>query len=295
MVVTLEPCSHQGKTPPCVDLIINKKFSKVVIGTLDKNPDVAGKSVKKLENAGIEVLVGLKQKECEYINRAFFKYIIDKKPYVIIKVAQSLDGNIALTNKLSQWITSPGSRNVVQNMRAESDAILVGTNTILEDNPSLLVLEVSLPSPLRIIPDKNLKLPLTKRIFHRQTQYPSVVFHHSDDKEKLDALQNMGVKTEKIGLDSDGYLDLKELLNILGEKYFITSLLVEGGADIYTSFVYHKLIDEMHIFVAPKILGKGLQSFSGLNFKNLNETQELNFINVEQLGPDLHIVSTLKY
>lgn len=286
IVVTLEPCSHTGKTPPCADLIIDNKFSKVVVGTLDKNPLVSGKGVELIRKSGIEVIVGVEQEQCEYLNRAFFKFVNQGVPYIILKVAQSIDGNIALSNGESKWITSSESRSKVQSLRADCDAILVGTNTIIADNPSLNVRELDLPSPKKIILDKELYLPFDLKVFSEQDKNKIIVFHHSDNLKKIQLYEEKGFKTEKISLNENGHLSIAELVKILGKKYQITSLLVEGGARIYSSFLSEKLADEIHFYVAPKIIGSGINTFGQFKLSELADAPELKVIKNERLGSD---------
>lgn len=295
LIVNLEPCSHFGKTPPCADLIIEKKFSKVIVGTLDANPAVSGLGVKKLENAGLEVIVGIEEEKCRHLNRAFFKYIQSQKPYVTLKVAQSIDGNIALQSGESKWITSPESRSLVQRLRAENDAILVGTSSIIADNPMLNVREINLPSPKRVILDSHLKLPLDLNIFHNQNENSSILFYNEENPTKIDLLNKMGITTEKIGLQSNGKLNLQQMIDILGMKYQITSILVEGGAEIYSAFLQEKLADEIHFFIAPKIIGGGKQSFNKFILNSLSDSPELEIIKFEQIGSDYHFESKIKY
>lgn len=296
MVVTLEPCSIFGKTPPCADLIIAKKFSKVVIGTLDQNPEISGKGVKKLTDAGIEVIVGVNENECLELNKAFFKFITQRKPYITLKIAQTIDGNIAQKNGQSKWITSEESRYSVQVLRSESDAILVGKNTVLMDNPFLTVRELDLPSPKKIILDSELTLPLDLNIFKNGDRSNTIIFCNQKaiHNRKAKTLSLAGIKIEPLS-NEGGYLDINEVVNVLTNKYNITSLLVEGGSQVISSFINSKLVDEIHFFIAPIIIGGGLQTFGHLNYPSIAKTPKLQIIKSETIGGDLHIIAKINY
>jgi len=293
LVVTLEPCNYFGNTPPCTDLIIEKKFSKVVVGTLDPNPKVNGKGVEKLRNAGIEVITGILEEQCKHLIRYFSKYITHKKPYVILKIAQTIDGNIALKNGQSKWISSEESRLKVQELRADVDAILVGKNTVLMDNPFLNVRYIDAPNPKKIILDAELTLPLDLNIFKNPEREHTIIFcsKGAAKSRKANTLSLAGVKIEPITHNEYGFLDLNEILSIISEKYNIVSLLVEGGSQLFTSFLKENLVDEFHIFIAPKILGAGLQTFGHLILPAINKATELEILKYEKIGVDFHIVA----
>lgn len=293
MIVTMEPCNFYGKTPPCTDLIIEKKFSRVVIGALDPNPRVNGQGVEKLRSAGIEVITGVLEEECQYINRYFAKFINNKIPYVILKVAQTIDGNIALKNGQSKWITCEESRTKVQELRSDIDAILVGKNTVLMDNPFLTVRDFDAPNPKKVILDADLSLPLDLNIFKNPERENTILFcsKQSSKSRKANTLSLAGIKIEPITNNEFGFLNLNEVLSLLSEKYKVASIIVEGGSQVFTSFVKEKLVDEFHIFVAPKILGAGLQSFGHLIIPAVNKAAELEITNIEKVGTDFHITA----
>ncbi len=297
LVVNLEPCVHKGKTPPCTDLIIAKKFSRVVIGTLDPNPLVAGKGAEKLKNAGVEVIIGVLEPECYEINRTFFKYITKNQAYITLKVAQSIDGNIALRNGQSKWLTSEESRYAVQVLRSESDAILVGKNTVLMDNPFLTVRELDLPSPKKVILDSELSLPLDLNIFRNGDRDNTILFCNEKviDSRKAKTLSLAGVHIEPLSANTPGYLNLKDVIDVLTKKYNLTSVLVEGGSQIFSNFIKEKLVDEIHLFVAPIIVGEGIQSFRNLNFSALLQAPQIKVTKFENIGSDFHIVGTMNF
>ena len=166
MVVNLEPCSHEGKTPPCAPLLIEKKFARVVVGMKDPNPMVAGRGIKMLKDAGIEVIVGVLEEECKWVNRAFIKHITTGMPYVTAKIAQSLDGKIASSTGDSKWITCEESRKRAHKLRSEVDAIVIGRKTAVQDNPKLTVRHVEGKNPARIVLDSELSLPFNLNIFN---------------------------------------------------------------------------------------------------------------------------------
>lgn len=295
LIVTMEPCNFYGKTPPCTDLIIDKKFSKVVIGALDPNPKVNGQGAQKLRDAGIEVITGILEEECNNINRFFAKFINHKKPYVILKVAQTIDGNIALKNGQSKWISCEESRKKVQELRMDIDAVLVGKNTVLMDNPFLTVRDYDAPNPKKVILDADLTLPLDLNIFKNPERESTILFcsKPASKTRKANTLSLAGIKIEPITNNEFGFLNLNDVLSILAEKYNITSIMVEGGSQIFTSFIKENLIDEFHIFIAPKILGAGLQTFGHLLIPAINKAAELDITNIEKVGIDFHLTAKL--
>lgn len=294
LIVNLEPCSHYGKTPPCVDLIIQKKIKKVIIGMEDPNPLVAGKGIKKLKDAGIEVITGIEEEKSKWLNRAFIKYITTKIPYIVLKSAQSLDGKIALTTGESKWITSFESRKYVHQLRAELDAVLVGKNTVKYDNPSLDVRYIDGRNPKKIILDSNLELDLNYKIFNENLE-DDVILCHSEKVEnlkKIQLLNKKGIKLLACKVDRYNKINLLNCLKQLYEKFNIGSILVEGGSEIFSSFVKNNLVDEIHLFIAPIIIGKGQNSFDNLMIKKLNEAKRFKIKDFNNLQDDLHIILT---
>jgi diaminohydroxyphosphoribosylaminopyrimidine deaminase/5-amino-6-(5-phosphoribosylamino)uracil reductase len=262
LYINLEPCSHYGKTPPCVDKIIEKKIKRVVIGTLDMNPLVSGKGIKKLKGAGIDVKVGILEKECVNLNKFFFKFITKKNPFVTLKIAQTIDGKIADTHLDSKWITSIPSRRKVHSLRSQYDAVLIGAGTVKTDNPILTVRLTEGRNPKRVILDTNLSLNLDRKIFKTNGDKNLIVITSemsSIKYKKINKLLSMGVDIAFAGQGDDGKLDLKQALKELAQRN-ITSVLVEGGNKIFTSFIKNNLFDEILLFLSPKILGKGLSS-----------------------------------
>jgi diaminohydroxyphosphoribosylaminopyrimidine deaminase/5-amino-6-(5-phosphoribosylamino)uracil reductase len=283
--VTLEPCSHYGRTPPCSLALIQAGVKRVVIATLDPNPRVAGRGVQMLKNAGIEVEVGLLEREAKELNLDFFHWITTKKPYVVLKIAQTLDGFIATTEGKSKWITSFESRKKVHRMRCESDAILVGVGTVLKDNPELTVRHVKCEKkPLRVILDTNLRIPLNAKVLDT-LKAPTLIFTASEDREKLDALRDKGVEVVKIPAEG-GLLNLEKVLEELGKRE-VVRLMVEGGAKVFGEFYKRKLFNEISVFVAPKVFGKGISPFEGFKNNTPSEESDLELVSVERFGGDV--------
>ncbi len=251
LYVSLEPCSHYGKTPPCSDLIIEKKLSKVVIGCIDSYSEVSGNGIKKLKQHGVNVVVGVLEQECLHINRRFFTFHNNKRPYITLKWAETQDGFIDIDrsqNKIQDnWITSPESKVLVHQWRSEEQAIMIGTNTALNDNPKLTVREIEGKNPLRVVLDMNLRLPNSLHVFDKST--PSIVFN----KTKNETNANL----EYIKIENDRILE-----NVLSElhKRNILSVIIEGGAQLLNSFIEQDLWDDAKVFVGNKNFEKGLKA-----------------------------------
>ena len=251
LYVTLEPCSHFGKTPPCADLIIREKIPEVVIGTVDPFDKVAGKGIKKLRDSGCRVITGVFEEECRELNRRFFTYHQKKRPYIILKWAQTADGFIDIDRKVEffgqpTWITNEISRIVVHKIRSEEDAILVGTNTVQKDNPSLTVRVWSGRNPLRVVLDRTLRLSKDVELFDQKV--PTLVYT-SFQKESLPNLEY-----QKIFFDKN---PIEQILEDLYKRK-ILSLIVEGGREVLNSFISRNLWDEAHLFIGQKLFYKGI-------------------------------------
>lgn len=293
MYVNLEPCSHYGKTPPCADMIIEKGFKRVVIGMKDPNPLVAGMGIERLRNAGIEVQEGILQEESKYLNRFFIKHITTGLPFIVLKVAQSIDGKIALKDFSSKWITGTESRKKVHKLRAEIQSILVGRNTVMRDNPSLNVREVKGKNPVRIIFDSNFSLTGKYKIYNDLSNQESIICHNEEHNSKFINQKYPELKFIPSKTDKNGKLDLKDTLKKIGESG-ISSVLIEGGAEIFSSFVKQELADELHVFTAPKIIGQGIDSFRNINIKSLDLSYNFKLHSIERSGDDIHSVYTKK-
>ena len=292
LYVTLEPCSHFGKTPPCANLVIESGVSRVVIAMRDPNPLVAGRGIKILEDAGIEVEVGVLEEEARRLNERFIHNMIHKKPFVISKVAMTLDGKIAAYNGHSKWVTGEASRQKVHYLRNEVDAILVGIGTVLADDPMLTTrIPEGGKNPIRIIIDSDLRTPLEANITDTTEADTWIFAKEGVDKEKAAALIEKGVSVFFTGQDDQG-LQLDDVLQQLYEKG-ITDVLVEGGSELNGSFLRENLINKFLIYVAPKVLGgRGSKTpYTGVDVESMNEAVEVQFHTVEHVGDDLLITA----
>ncbi len=251
--VNLEPCSHFGKTPPCSDLIIERGIKKVVIGSMDPNPKVAGRGIKKLMEAGCEVIVGVLEKDCNELNKRFFTFHQKKRPFIFLKWAQTADGFISPENETRKetkpvWITNEFSRQLVHNMRAQEHAILVGTNTVLQDNPSLTVRDWAGENPVRIVIDRNLKIPQDLSVFEANSK--TLVINEKETKT------SGNVDFEKVDF-SDAIPG--KICDVLYKRN-IQSVIIEGGAKTIQSFIDADLWDEALVFSGNKTFGKGIKA-----------------------------------
>jgi diaminohydroxyphosphoribosylaminopyrimidine deaminase/5-amino-6-(5-phosphoribosylamino)uracil reductase len=256
LYVTLEPCHHQGRTPPCTQAILEAGVRRVVIATRDPNPKVAGGGATYLASQGLEVEVGLLEVEARRLNEAWFKWVTTGLPWVIAKAACSLDGRIATTTGESQWLTGEAARVYGHRLRHQVDAILVGIGTVLLDDPRLTTRlpGVKGKDPIRVVLDSRLRLPLSARIANLDSPAPTwVACRDMVPKEKIKALEQQGVEV-LIMPEEGGLIALRPLLEFLGERQ-VQSLLVEGGAETLGSFFDQKLVDQFYFFYAPKFLG----------------------------------------
>ncbi|OQP06086.1 riboflavin biosynthesis protein RibD [Geobacillus sp. 46C-IIa] len=291
--VTLEPCSHYGKTPPCADLLIEAGVRRVVVATTDPNPLVAGKGIDKLRRAGIDVDVGILKEEADELNRMFFHYIATKTPFVTIKYACSLDGKIATAIGESKWITSNAAREDVHRLRAQHDAILVGVNTVMADNPKLTVrIGEQRKNPLRIILDTNLHTPLDAHVVADKEAETWIITGDGVSREKMKAYERLGVRIVSM---ASARVDVGDVLRLLGEQR-VTSLFVEGGSRVHDSFLRAGAVNEVVAYMAPKLIGgrEAPTPIGGFGFSRLAEAMELDIRRVEMVGPDIKIVAVPK-
>ena len=288
LYVNLEPCSHQGLTPPCVDKIIENKVKRVVIGTLDMNPLVSGNGAKRLKAAGVEVKAGLLENDCIALNKFFFKYITKKIPYVTLKIAQTLDGKIADRKGNSKWISSLLSRRYVHELRSKYDAVLIGLGTVLKDNPSLTVRLTEGRNPRRIVLDTRLKLSTEHKLFSNNNDKKLVIVTSNKSrsmKRKINKIRSKGAEIV-FAREDRGKLNLKNVLKELG-KLKISSVLIEGGKEMFSSFIKENLYDDLFVFISPKILGNGIPAVSDIGIKSISKSLKAKFVNAERIGDDI--------
>ncbi|MFD4706917.1 bifunctional diaminohydroxyphosphoribosylaminopyrimidine deaminase/5-amino-6-(5-phosphoribosylamino)uracil reductase RibD [Gottfriedia sp. NPDC058432] len=292
--VTLEPCSHHGRTGPCAEAVVRAGLKKVVIATLDPNPLVAGRGVKILQDAGIEVIIGVCEEQSIKMNEVFNKYIVKNIPFVVMKSASTLDGKIATHSSDSKWITSAEARNDVHQLRNEIGAILVGVNTVLKDNPELTTRIPNGRNPVRVILDSTLKIPLESKVVTDQQADTWIFTSQKHSEQKRSELENLGVK---VFVTSDpSRVDLNEMLKIIGE-HSISSLLVEGGGEVNASFMNQNLVDKVIVYLAPKLIGgKSAPTFlEGTGFDKMGQAIELEEIELTKIGPDYKFIGYPKY
>lgn len=288
MYVTLEPCSHYGKTPPCVERIIENKISRVVIGMVDPNPLVAGKGIKKLQEVGIDITVGVLESRCKSVNEVFIKYITKKKPFVVLKTAMSLDGKISTASGDSKWITEKEARENVHKLRNELTAIMVGINTVIIDNPELTCRIPKGRNPIRIIVDSNLRIPYDSKIVETAKKFKTIIATTEkatkDKIHKLEALGIMVIETKA----KNGKVDLKDLMTKLGEQN-IDSILLEGGGTLNYSALESGVVDKVLVYIAPKIIGgtKSKTPVGGSGISNLKDAFKVRDLSISSIGKDI--------
>lgn len=294
LYVTLEPCCHYGKTPPCTEIIIEKKIKRVFIGSGDPNPLVAGKGIEILRRNGIEVYENILSDECDSINEIFFHYITHKTPFVIMKYAMTADGKIATVTGDSKWITSDIARQHTHFIRKRVSAIMAGIGTVFADNP-MLDCRIENPSnPIKIICDSNLKIPIDCNIVKTADKIPTYIAHVNDNPDKEKILSEYGVKFIKTNADN-GHVDLKELMNILGSMK-IDSVLLEGGAELNFSALKSEIVSQIYAYIAPKIFGgkNAKSSVGGDGFEYVKDCIVMEKPSVEVLGDDILLKYNLK-
>ncbi|WP_338776888.1 bifunctional diaminohydroxyphosphoribosylaminopyrimidine deaminase/5-amino-6-(5-phosphoribosylamino)uracil reductase RibD [Metabacillus sp. FJAT-52054] len=287
--ITLEPCSHHGKTPPCAELIIGSGIKRAVIACQDPNPLVAGNGIALLEAAGIEVTKGVLEKEASNLNKFFFHYILTGTPYVTLKAASTMDGKTAARSMDSKWITGEPAREDAHRYREMHDAVLVGVNTVLFDNPSLTCrLEKPKKQPIRIILDRELKTPLNSQAVTDGQAETWIVASEQADPGRASALKDLGA----IIISVPRAHSLEDILRELGDRG-ITSILAEGGSEIHGSFIKEGCFNEMVLYIAPKLLG-GRESLSisgGPGFEWMKDAIDLEFQETAVLGKDIKITA----
>ena len=297
LYVTLEPCSHTNKrTPPCTPLVIQSGVKRVVIAMIDPNPRVSGGGIRTIRKSGIKLVTGVLEAEATKLNEAFIKHVTTKTPFVTLKIAQTLDGKIATASGESKWITGEESREEGRRLRDINDAILVGINTILKDNPSLTARIPGGRDPIRVIVDSRLRIPLNAKVLIQKSQAKTMVATLSNVPEsKIKKLQDIGaeVLTIKSVLDR---VDLQDLMKKLGKKD-IMNVLIEGGAEVNASALKSSIVDKIVMFIAPTIMtGRdSLCSIGGISPKKLGHSIRLRSVTSRFVGQDLLIEGYIRY
>lgn len=288
LYINLEPCSHHGRTPPCVDEIIRAGVRRAFVAQLDPNPQVSGRGVSRLRDAGVEVQVGLLKETAARLNEVFLHFITHRTPFVTLKLAQTLDGKIATSSGESKWITGEKARRKVHQMRYRNDAILVGVETILSDNPSLSVRWRRSNQITRVILDSRLRTPVDARLFDSEDRV--IIFHTGDDVSK-----DYSHQAELISVpEEEGMVNWEAVCHHLGERQ-LTSLLVEGGSRVAASALRAKTVQKIAFFYGPKIVGSsGLSSIADLGIQALGEAVEVHDVTLRRFGDDFLVEAYLK-
>ncbi|KPK41570.1 MAG: hypothetical protein AMJ78_05170 [Omnitrophica WOR_2 bacterium SM23_29] len=298
LYVSLEPCRHYGKTPPCTNAIISHKIKRVVTAMKDPNPLNDGKGIMLLRRNGVEVKVGVLEDEAKKMNEAFMKFITKKIPFVTVKVAQSLDGKIATHTGDSKWITNEVAREYVHRLRGKVDAILVGVKTVLIDDPLLTARPKDRKigkQPIRIILDSKLRIPLNARIFSKALSGKVIIATtRLAPKNKLEALKKKNAEILIVG-SRDGKVNIKSLMKELVKKD-IAHVLVEGGGEAIASVIEAKVVDKVLFFIAPKIIGgrQATTSVEGAGVNRVNRAIELKEVGFESIGDNFLIEGYIK-
>ena len=288
LYVNLEPCSHFGKTPPCCDLIISRKIHRVVVGCVDPHDRVAGRGIARLREAGIDVTVGVLGEESERLNEAFMTSHRKGRPFVMLKIAQTLDGRIATSLGASKWITGKESRVVVHRLRSRYDAVLTSSSTVAADNAELTVRHCEGRQPLRVLLDRQLRVPVESKVFGPDAGTLVFASARSAEPGSVALLQARGVEVVMVD-ESAGRLDLVQVLAELHRRR-VLSVMVEAGSRLTAAFVRERLVDKLQLFVAPRLFGgDGLPSFGMLDVLLPDQSVNLRFADIGMVGEDLMI------
>lgn len=283
--VTLEPCSHHGRTGPCAEAIVKAGIKKVVVATLDPNPIVAGNGINILKDANIEVVVGVYEEESRKMNEVFNKFIMKKQPFITLKSATTLDGKISSSTWDSKWITSEEARKDVHQLRHENVGILVGVHTVIKDDPELTTRIPNGRNPIRIILDSTLRIPLDSKVVTDKKAETWIFTSKQYSAEAKEKLEQLGMKI--FVTSGSERVDLHDTLSILGE-HSVSSVLIEGGGEVNASFLTEKLVDKVVVYFAPKLIG-GKESpgfFAGIGIEKMADAIDLEQMNVEKIGKD---------
>lgn len=293
--VTLEPCCHTGFTGPCSDALIRAGIARVVFATVDPNPIVKARGGRRLRGAGIEVSIGLMRKEAEELNEIYFGYHRLGRPFVTLKMAQTLDGRIATLSGQSQWISGPETLKMVHRLRAENDGVLVGAGTVRHDDPSLTVRLVRGNNPYRIVLTGSGRLPKVAKLFQNNDDSRTVVASTAEGIAKLSRRQGFnGLTFWSLKPDRQGRPQLSDLL-AKADAFGLRSLLVEGGAEVATTFLKAGLVDKLVLVVAPMLIGRGRDTIGDLAVRTLDRAIRLDRVSVHRIGKDVVVTGYPRY
>lgn len=310
MYVTLEPCHHTGRTPPCCEALIQAGIKRVVIAMTDPNPITNGRGIERLRRAGIQVVTGVLEADAKRLNAPFTKAITTKMPWVVAKVAQSLDGKIATRTGDSRWISSAASRRFAHELRRQVDAIVVGVNTIVRDDPLLTARDPHRPAragrPIKVIVDSHLRTPVASRCLSRESPAPTVIATTQRSPAKRAPFVRRGIEVlvfpsrlrrGRGGQASGGRVPLRRLFRALVRRYPITSILLEGGGEVLASALADRLVDRLVWVIAPLIIGgrDSTPSVGGEGIRRLTQAIRLCDVTVRHLGPDLVLDASVAY
>ena len=287
LYLNLEPCTHYGRTPPCAPQVIKAGLKRVVVGMEDPNPQVKGRGVESLRRAGLEVELGILERQCQRLNEAFCKYIVVKEPFVILKAAATLDGKIATRDGDSKWITGEAARRLVHRLRDQSDGVVVGIETILKDNPLLTARIRGARDPFRIILDSRLRIPEEAHVIEASPSKTIIATTGGISKEKAERLAEKGVQI--LVFDSiEGRVNLKACLRRLAEMGMM-NLLVEGGSQVNGSFLDQGLVDKLFLFLSPKLIGdrQAPGIFGGRGVRSLKKAIMISELRMRKVGGDI--------
>lgn len=290
LYVTLEPCSHHGKTPPCVDRIIPSGVTRVVVALQDPNPLVNGAGLKRLREAGLDVEVGVLAAEAEELNQPYLKKAATGRAYVTLKMAMSLDGRIASVTGHSQWISGKKSLRYAHMMRASHDAVLVGAGTVRADDPQLTVRHVPGRNPVRIVLDTNFRISPDCKLLNSPDEAETWVFGAPENGEMPPWAERRGVRAFIVERDARGILDLTRVLDMVSELG-VMSIMVEGGSGIWTSFLERGLVDKIEAIIAPMIIGHGIDAVGDLKILKVHDAIRLQPFRWRRIGQDLHVAA----
>ena len=295
LYVTLEPCVHVGRTGPCVKAIEEAGIKKVYVGMADPDNRVNGQGIRYLENVGIKVVTGVDELECRRLLEGYITHRSQGRPFITLKAAITLDGYLATTSHDSKWISSPQSRKIAHQLRANSDAILVGINTIEKDDPLLTVRDAEGISPIRIVLDSNLRISPNTKIIKSASETPVFLAHSHAPKGQLALFDGKkGITLIDTPNDSSERIDIHHLMQELAQKG-ILSLLVEGGSAVHSSFLKAKLVDQIILFIAPKILGKGIPFTTYPAVSTIRDSLTLSVEEITQVAGDIYYRARLDF